>query len=73
MILDVARCYLWLLYINIRIGKNRCLMFDKPVATCVIFIAGRAKATLLFGFFGDFRCGALLFMVIYVIYKYKNR
>ena len=23
--------------------------------------------------FGDFRCGALLFMVIHVIYKYKNR
>ena len=39
----------------------------------VIFIAGRPKAALLFWFFGDFRCGALLFMVIYVIYKYKNR
>ena len=25
------------------------------------------------GFFGDFKCGALLFMVIHVIYKYKNR
>ena len=41
--------------------------------TPVIFIAGRAKAALLFWFFGDFRCGALLFMVINVIYKYKNR
>ena len=39
----------------------------------VIFIAGRPKAALLFWFFGDFRCGALLFMVIHVIYKYKNR
>ena len=39
----------------------------------VIFIAGRPKAAVLFWFFGDFRCGALLFMVIYVIYKYKNR
>ena len=38
----------------------------------VIFIAGRPKAALLFWFFGDFRCGALLFMVIHVIYKYKN-
>ena len=38
-----------------------------------IFIAGRPKAALLFWFFGDFRCGALLFMVIHVIYKYKNR
>ena len=36
-------------------------------------IAGRPKAALLFWFFGDFRCGALLFMVIHVVYKYKNR
>ena len=34
----------------------------------VIFIAGRPKAALLFWFFGDFRCNALLFMVIHVIY-----
>ena len=33
-------------------------------STTVIFIAGRPKAALLFWFFGDFRCGALLFMVI---------
>ena len=39
----------------------------------VIFIAGRPNAALLFWFFGDFRCGALLFMVIHVIYKYKNK
>ena len=39
----------------------------------LIFIAGRSKAALLIWFFGDFRCGALLFMVIHVIYKYKNR
>ena len=39
----------------------------------VIFIVGRPKAALLFWFFGDFRCGALLFIVIHVIYKYKNR
>ena len=38
----------------------------------VSFIAGRPKAALLFWFFGDFRCGALLFMVIHVIYKYKK-
>ena len=35
--------------------------------------SGRPKAALLFWFFGDFRCGALLFMVTLVIYKYKNR
>ena len=39
----------------------------------VFFIAGRPKAAFLFWFFGDFRCSALLFMVIHVIYKYKNR
>ena len=39
----------------------------------VICIAGRPKAALLFWFFGDFRCGALLLRVIHVIYKYKNR
>ena len=38
-----------------------------------IFIAGRPKAALLFWFFVNFRCGALLFMVIHVIYKYENR
>ena len=47
----------------------------RPQAGCgplVVFIAGRPKVALLFWFFGDFRCGALLFMVIHVIYKYKN-
>ena len=40
---------------------------------CIYELAGRPKAALLFWFFGDFRCGALLFMVIHVIYKYKNK
>ena len=35
--------------------------------------SSRPKAALLFWFFGDFRCGVLLFMVIHVIYKYKNK
>ena len=39
----------------------------------LIFIAGSSKAALPFWFFSDFRCGALLFMVIHVIYKYKNK
>ena len=38
-----------------------------------IFVAGRPKVALLFWFFGDFRCGALLFMMVHSIYKYKNR
>ena len=32
------------------------------------FIAGRPKAALLFWFFGGFRCGVPLFIVIFVIY-----
>ena len=38
----------------------------------VIFIAGRPQGALLFWFFGDFRCGALLFMAIQVIHMYIN-
>ena len=54
------------------------LMLECPVILVtlflpVIFIAGRPKAALLFWFFGGFRCGALLFVVIHIIYKYKNR
>ena len=50
-------------------------MVDRKLveASQYFFIAGRPKAALLFGFFGDFRCGALLFMVIHVVNKYKNR
>ena len=32
------------------------------------FIAGRPKAALMFWFFGDFRCGVPLFIVMLVIY-----
>ena len=54
--------------------QGRGLVDHKLVqAPPVIFIAGRPKAALLFWFFGDFRGGVLLFMVIHVIYKYKNR
>ena len=49
--------------------KKMAMTYSPPV----IFIAGHPKVALLFWFFGDFRCGALLFMVIYVRYKYKNR
>ena len=48
-------------------------IYEHDVRLIVIFIAGRPKAALLLWFFGDFRCGALLFVVIHVIYKYKNR
>ena len=66
-----------------KMRKEPCFMEEKLRARVgrpqtswsppVIFIAGRPKAALLFWFFGDFRCGALLFMVIHVIYKYKNK
>ena len=36
------------------------------------YIAGRPKAALLFWFFGDFRCGVPLLIVILVINKYKD-
>ena len=35
------------------------------------FIAGRPKTALLFWFFGEFRCGVLLFTVILVISNIK--
>ena len=56
-----------------RQNSGRGLVDHKLVEAPSNFIAGRPKAALLFWFFGDLRCGALLFMVILVIYKYKNR
>ena len=35
--------------------------------------AGRPKAAPLFWFFGDFRCGVSLFIVILGIFEYRNR
>ena len=37
------------------------------------FVAGHPRAALLFWFFGNFRSAVLFFMVVLVIYKYKNR
>ena len=58
------------IYHVLHVGLGRPQTSSSPP---IIFIAGRPKAALLFWIFGDFRCGALLFMVIHVIYKYKNR
>ena len=52
---------------------HKLVQAPPPPPPPVIFIAGRPKAALLLWFFGDFGCGALLFVVIHVIYKYKNR
>ena len=55
-------------------NQGRGLVDRKLVkALPVTFIADCPKAALLIWFFGDFRRGALLFMVIQVIYKYKSR
>ena len=56
-----------------RQNQGRGLVDHKLVKAPSNFIAGRPKAAILFWFSGDFRCVALLFMVILVIYKYKNR
>ena len=66
----VCRCFVWRTKAELRARVGRPQTSSSPP---VIFIAGRPKAALLFWFFGDFRCGALLFMVIHVIYKYKNK
>ena len=59
------------------IGEGRglvdCSLMKHPPPPPSNFIDGRPNAALLFWFSGDFRCGALLFMVILVIYQYKNR
>ena len=46
--------------------QTACLVVNKPPPP-VIFIAGRPMAALLFWFFGDFRYGALLFVVKIVV------
>ena len=55
-----------------RQNQGRGLVDRKLVKTPSNFIVGRPKAALLFGLFGDFRCGVPLFIVILVIYKYKT-
>ena len=61
-----CRCFIWRPKAELRARVGRPQTSSSPP---VIFIAGRPKAALLFWFFGDFRCGALLFMDIHVIYK----
>ena len=67
---SIHSCFIWRTKAELRARVGRPQTSSSPP---VIFIAGRPKAALLFWFFGDFRCGALLFMVIHVIYKYKNK
>ena len=68
-VFPVRSCCIWKTKAEARARVGRLQTSSSPP---IIFIAGRPKAALLFWFFGDFRCGALLFVVIHVIYKYKN-
>ena len=54
-------------------NQGRGLVDRKLVQAPSNFIAGRPKAALLVWFFSDLRCCVPLFVVIRVIYKYKNR
>ena len=51
-----------------RQNQGRGLVDHKLVKAPSNFIAGRPKAALLFWFFGGFRCGVPLFIVMLVIY-----
>ena len=57
-----------------RLHERRRMMFvEGRYVTEMTKMRENYKAALLLWFFGDFRCGALLFVVIHIIYKYKNR
>ena len=51
-----------------RQNQGRGLVDRKLVKAPSNFIAGRPKAALLFWFFGGFRCGVPLFIVMLVVY-----
>ena len=53
-------------------GSVLCTLFDEALYLYQIFFYGKIVCFFV-EFFGDFRCGALLFMVIHVIYKYGNK
>ena len=66
-------CVLFLLFVDVLFGEpkqnlGRGLVDHKLVQAPSNFIAGRPKAALLFWFFGGFRCGVPLFIVMLVIY-----
>ena len=47
--------------------KGRGLVDRKLVEAPSNFIAGRPKKALLFWFFGDFRCGVLLLIIVILV------
>ena len=65
-------CYIRFVFVAVLSGEPkqnqvRGLVNRKLVPAPSNFIAGRPKAALLFWFFGGFRCGVPLFIVIFVI------
>ena len=54
-------------------NQGRGLVDRKPVQAPVILLLAVPRRLFCFGSLVIFRCGALLFMIIHVIYKYKNR
>ena len=72
----VLWCFLWNMSEEPRQNQGRGLVDRKQVKVPPSnFIAGLPKEarSSVFWFFGDFRCGMLFFMVVLVIYRYKNR
>ena len=65
----VCGCFIWRTRAELGAGVGRPPAGSGPP---VVFIAGRHRAALLFWFFGGFGCGVLLFVVVRVVYKYKN-
>ena len=53
--------------------QGQRLVDHKLVETSSNFIAGRPMAALLFRFLCDFKCCVSLFIVILVMFKYRNR
>ena len=71
MIVLVMQCYNYVVIVlsdKPRQKQGRGLVGHKVVKAPRNVIAGSPKADLLFWFFGDFRCGVPLCIVILVIY-----
>ena len=62
--------------ITLKLGKQELRLMCSACHLMVLtFVSSFMKIcqVVLKLWIGDFRCGALLFMVIHVIYKYKNK
>ena len=69
----VGTCFIWRTKAEARARVGRPQTSSSPHPLPSNFIAGRRKAALLLWFFGDFRCGVLLFMVILIISVHNSK